>query len=219
MFIYELPISLYSFKLRLAMALKGAVIETREPPGGTYRSPEFRAINPAGTIPTLIDGDFILTETDAIVEYLDDTQIGSPLLPSDLKLRARTRMLSRWCDLRYEPAMRSLFPQIRCQDRDDDAIAAADTRLLASLALFEQALDEQGPFAIGARPGLADCGLVATSLWLAAIGPKLNLMAEPGDRLSRVIDAVRMCQATSELISSYELSIARFISSASRTSP
>jgi glutathione S-transferase len=213
MFIYELPISLYSFKLRLAMALKGAVVETREPPGGTYRSPEFRAINPAGTIPALVDGDFILAETDAIIEYLDETRIGSPLLPSDLKLRARTRMLSRWCDLRYESAVRSLFPQIRSPDRDNDAVVAADTRLLSSLGLFEQTLDEQGPYAVGTRPGLVDCGLAATSLWLAAISPRLKLTAEPGERLTRVMHAVRDFPATSELISTYELSIARWISS------
>ena len=60
MYVIELPISLYSFKLRLAIALKGASIEGREPPGGTYRSAEFRKINPAGTIPVLVDGDFIL---------------------------------------------------------------------------------------------------------------------------------------------------------------
>ncbi|MCA3514127.1 MAG: glutathione S-transferase N-terminal domain-containing protein, partial [Rhodobacter sp.] len=55
MHIYQLPISLYSFKLRLALKLKGLDIELRDPPGGSYRSPDNLAINPAGTIPALID--------------------------------------------------------------------------------------------------------------------------------------------------------------------
>lgn len=210
MFIYDLPISLYGFKLRLAMALKGAVIETREPPGGSYRSPEFRAIVPAGTIPVLIDGDFILSETDVIVDYLDDVGIGSPLLPSDAKLRARTRMLSRWCDLRYEATVRSLFSQFKSEKRDQGAIASADERLVAALALIEQALDERGPFAIGAHPGLADCGLTATSVWLSAISPKLGLAAKPGDRLARLVEAMRRHRATAELMPGYEETVSRW---------
>lgn len=211
MFIYDLPISLYGFKLRLAMALKGAAVETREPPGGSYRSPEFRAISPAGTIPALVDGDFILSETDAIVEYLDDAGIGSPLLPSDAKLRARTRMLSRWCDLRYEAALRSLFPQMKSPERDSGLIASADARLVAALALIEPALDEQGPFAFGARPGLADCGLAATSLWLSQIGPRLKLSAEPGVRLARLVEAMRMHRTTSDLMSRYQETVSRWM--------
>ena len=70
MLIYQLPISLYSFKLRLALRLKGIEIEMREPPGGGYRSDAYRAINPAGTIPALVDGQGLLAETDAIIEYL-----------------------------------------------------------------------------------------------------------------------------------------------------
>lgn len=211
MFIYDLPISIYGFKLRLAIALKGAAVETREPPGGSYRSPEFRAIIPAGTIPALVDGDFILSETDAIVEYLDDAAIGSPLLPSDAKLRARTRMLSRWCDLRYEAALRSLFPQVKSPERDSAAIVSADARLLAALALFEQTLDERGPFAIGARPGLADCGLAATSLWLSQIGPRLKLSAVPGVRLARLVESMRTHRTTAELMARYEETVSRWM--------
>lgn len=211
MFIYSLPISLYGFKLRLAVALKETTVETREPPGGSYRTPEFRAVNLAGTIPALVDGDFVLSETDAIVEYLDDAGIGSPLLPSDAKRRARTRMLSRWCDLRYEAAVRSLFSQVKKPERDSEILASADARLLAALALFEQALDAEGPFATGARPGLADCGLAATSVWLEAIGPRLELAAEPGVKLARLVDAMRTHKATAELMSTYEGTIAQWM--------
>ena len=211
MYVIELPISLYSFKLRLAIALKGASIEGREPPGGTYRSAEFRKINPAGTIPVLVDGDFILAESDAIVEYLDDARIGSPLLPSDPKERARTRMLSRWCDLRLEPAVRSLFPMVKSAEPDRAHIAATDTRIAAALELLEQSLDKEGPFALGTRPGMVDCGLVATATWLEGIRAKLNLSAEPGPNLARTIEAMSLHQTTGEMIRSYRMSIARWV--------
>lgn len=202
---------LYSFKLRLAIALKGSSIEGREPPGGSYRSAEFRNINPAGTIPVLVDGDFILAESDAIIEYLDDARIGSPLLPSDPKKRARTRMLSRWCDLRLEAAVRSLFPMIKSPEPDRARIAATDARIAAALELLEQSLDKEGPFSLGARPGLVDCGLVAIAMWLEGIRAKLNFSAEPGPKLARTIEAMLTHQATDEMIQSHRLSIARCI--------
>ncbi|MFA6265883.1 MAG: glutathione S-transferase family protein [Pseudolabrys sp.] len=204
MYLYELPISLYSFKVRLAIALKGASIELRAPPGGTYRSPEFRAINPAGTIPALVDGDFVLAESDAIVEYLDDMKCGAALLPEDPKRRARTRMISRWCDMRLEANIRVLFPMITPARRDLGIIAAADARIVAALDLFEQALDNDGPFAFGAEPGLVDCGLTAATLWLSAIAAHLPLSAKPGRKLQRTIDAMRANHTVATPIQLYE---------------
>jgi len=191
MVIYELPVSLYCFKLRLAIALKGAAVEFRAPPGGSYRSAEFRAINPAGTIPALVDGDFALAESDAIVEYLDEVHAGAPLLPSDPKQRARTRMLSRWCDLRLEPPIRSLFPAVKAAERDTAAIAAADERIAAALGLLEAALDDEEPYACGAKPGLVDCGIAASIVWLSALTPVLGLSARPGEKLTRAVEALQ----------------------------
>ncbi|MBM0103799.1 glutathione S-transferase family protein [Steroidobacter sp. S1-65] len=60
--------------------------------GETHR-PEYLAINPAGKIPTLVDGDFVLTESAAIVMYLAEKYPQHRLLPTDLKQRAE---LNRW---------------------------------------------------------------------------------------------------------------------------
>jgi glutathione S-transferase len=212
MFIYELPMSLYSFKLRLAIALKGAAIEARVPPSGSYRSDEFKRINPAGTIPVLVDGDFVLSESDAIVEYLDDRSVGAALLPADAQLRARTRMLSRLCDTRLEPHVRSLFSMVKPAGRDADAIAAADARIAAALTVFEHTLDEEGPSALGPAPGLADCGLTATAIWLSAITPALPLSARPGDRLARTVEAMQANQATAGMIDAYRALVDGWVS-------
>ncbi|MGL4438036.1 MAG: glutathione S-transferase family protein [Bosea sp. (in: a-proteobacteria)] len=185
MHIYQLPISLYSFKLRLALKLKGLDIELREPPGGSYRTPEYHAINPAGTIPAVIDGDLMLTETDSIIEYLEDRGEGTALFPINIKQRARMRMLSRWVDLRLEAAIRSLFGQVAPVGRNPGAIASADKRITDALALIEGAMDEAGPFMLGAKSSMADCGLVASLCWLDALATPLALTSTPGARMTR----------------------------------
>lgn len=55
---------------------------------GEGRKPEFLALNPGGKLPVLVDGDFVLTESGAIVAYLADKFPASGLLPADPKLRA-----------------------------------------------------------------------------------------------------------------------------------
>lgn len=190
MHVVELPISLYSFKLRLALRLKSAAIEAQPPPGGSYRSAAFALVNPAGTIPTLVDGDFWLSESDAIIEYLDDAGIGLTLRPADLRQRARDRMLSRWIDLRFEPALRKLFAQIAPAGRVPADIRSADALIEASLALLEQGLDPDGPYASGTRPGLADCGLTASASWLTRLQHPLGLTSRIGPHAARAVAAI-----------------------------
>lgn len=212
MHIYQLPMSLYSFKLRLALNLKGIVIELRDPPGGSYRTADYRAINPAGTIPALIDGDLMLTETDSIIEYLDDAGRGIPLLPSDIRARARTRMLSRWIDLKLETAIRSLFGSVVPSGCDKAFVASKDQVITGHLALIEEAMAETGPFMLGPIPGMADCGLVACLCWLKAIDAPLALAARPGERMARTFAALADDARLAPEIAGYRLLVDAWVS-------
>jgi glutathione S-transferase len=60
---------------------------------GENRSPEFLAINPAGKLPVLVDGDLVLTESAAIVWYLAEKHSDKGLLPKDVRERAQVQ---RW---------------------------------------------------------------------------------------------------------------------------
>jgi len=64
-----------------------------DPTKGELRRPEFLAVNPAGKLPVLVDGDFILTESVAIVLYLAEKYPEKGLLPSGLRARAE---VNRW---------------------------------------------------------------------------------------------------------------------------
>jgi glutathione S-transferase len=64
-----------------------------DPTKGEHRRPEFLAVNPAGKLPVLVDGDFILTESVAIVLYLAEKYPEKGLLASGLRARAE---VNRW---------------------------------------------------------------------------------------------------------------------------
>jgi glutathione S-transferase len=60
---------------------------------GEHRNPDFLGLNPAGKVPVLVDGDFVLTESVAIVLYLADKFPDRGLLPADPQQRA---LVNRW---------------------------------------------------------------------------------------------------------------------------
>ncbi|WP_306046204.1 glutathione S-transferase family protein [Nioella sp. MMSF_3534] len=183
--LYGLPISVYSCKLRLALALKEIDLPETPPPGG-YASATYRALVPQGTIPALVEGDFVLTESDAIVEYLDETGIGRPLLPREPRARARARALSRLVDTRLEPAVRALFPLVGAGQPVPEA---ARNAILRPLEMLEK-LAGDGPFLSGfSHPGLPDCGLWAVGAVLGTLDEVLGLHL-PQPALIRAGDGV-----------------------------
>ncbi|CAN1558191.1 Gst Glutathione S-transferase [Rhabdaerophilaceae bacterium] len=201
--IYQLPVSLYSFKLRLVLRLKGLTIPLVEPPGGTYRSADYRAINPAGSIPALVDGPFVLAESEAIIEYLEDLGVGSPLYPADLRMRAKSRMLSRWHDFRLEPAVHSLFAHVSRETRNAGVVEEANTRIGDALTLIESCLDGAGPFALGERPTGVDCALAASLVWIEVFTPVFGLRLPPHPRALRGLAALSNDPKTTNEMADY----------------
>lgn len=213
----QLPISLYSFKVRLALVLMRADVTLVEPPDGTYRSPAYRALVAPGTIPALLGPDGVLTESDAIIEYLDETVAGSRLMRGSAARRARIRMLTRLNDLRLEVAVRSLFGHIAPAKRDIAEIARARERIVEALGVVEWALDPKGPFAIDDTASMADCAIAATSSWLAALQPDLLPGLALGPRFARVLDTLRTDPVTGPHVTAYAKSVATWIDERKRS--
>jgi len=132
-----------------------------------------------GTIPALAHDGFFLSESEAMLEYLEEVFPQRPLLPADAQQRARVRMLARWHDLQVEPRVRALFPLIR-----DPAQRLRLPELRAALQDRLQRLAEgcsPAPFLAGREPSLADCGFAVTlplaSVLLQRLGQTLELPA------------------------------------------
>jgi maleylpyruvate isomerase len=87
-----------AYRVRIALNLKGLDYEyapvhlLRD--GGQQLQPDYRALNPDGIVPTLIDGDDVLTQSLAIIEYLDETHPEPPLLPRSPADRAFVRSIA-----------------------------------------------------------------------------------------------------------------------------
>src|SRR5436309_12709798 len=89
--------SINVLKIRVALAEAGAAYEyvAVNLAAGEQRDPAFLAVNPHGKIPVLVDGDFVLPESDAILWYIAESFPAAKLLGSTPRDRARAL---EWCD-------------------------------------------------------------------------------------------------------------------------
>jgi maleylpyruvate isomerase len=87
-----------SYRVRIALNFKGLAWETAlvdlRAPASAQHTPEFRAVNPHGLIPVLTDGEQVISQSLAIVEYLEETHPQPQLLPRSAAERALVRSLA-----------------------------------------------------------------------------------------------------------------------------
>jgi len=87
-----------AFRARIALNLKGLKADYRfvhlVKDGGQQHKPEFKAVNPQGFVPALVDQGHTITQSIAIIEYLEETHPNPPLLPKDPVGRARVRAMA-----------------------------------------------------------------------------------------------------------------------------
>jgi len=94
-----------AYRVRIALGLKGLAYEQVSinlmPSVLEQKSDDYKALNPQGRVPFLIDGDISLSQSPAILEYLDEAYNDMLLLPADMDERARVRQLSSivGCDI------------------------------------------------------------------------------------------------------------------------
>ena len=160
MILYALPVSTYSAKVRIALGIKGIDYEMAPPPGG-YGSPEYKAIVPVGTIPGLRDGDFVISESEVITEYIEEKYPDPPLLSGNAGQRARQRFLARFHDLWLEPHLRATFAHVDPARRDEAVLGECLDRYRARLDQLESLVDPD-PWLGGKTIGVADCAFPAT---------------------------------------------------------
>jgi glutathione S-transferase/GST-like protein len=95
--------------------------------------PEYLRVNPDGTIPALVHGDLVLTESTPMMEYIDEAFDGPPLRPSDPRERWRMRWWMRFFDSYFGPSLSmigwSVFVGPAARERDPAELRAAIERI------------------------------------------------------------------------------------------
>jgi maleylpyruvate isomerase len=155
-----------AYRVRIALNLKGLAVEhrCRHLRKGEQREPSYLALNPQGLVPTLelADGT-ALTQSLAIIEWLDETYPEPPLLPSDPLRRARVQAFAQVlaCDTHPVQNLRVLN-RLRALGHAEEAVTAwaGDVNAEGLAACERLVAEETGPFCFGAAPTLADLCLV-----------------------------------------------------------
>lgn len=141
---------------------------------GEGRSPEYLRINPSGKIPALVEGDFVLTESNAILTYLSDAHGDARLQSRDPKARARIAQWLHFESAHWQPVLSTLLAAVVGHRLFPDrvpapasAVAWDDERVRPLLAALEASLSAQ-PFVAGAALSLADFALGGMTTYFRA---------------------------------------------------
>lgn len=157
-----------AYRVRIALNLKGVAYESVAvhlvKDGGQQRQESFRLLNPQKLVPVLmLDDGAALTQSLAIIEYLDEVLPEPRLLPADPLARARVRALSLSiaCDIHPLNNLRVLQYLKAVLGHDQAAVDSWYRHWLTEgLAALEAQADPKGPYLCGDQVTMADLVLV-----------------------------------------------------------
>ena len=154
-----LPLVLYSYR-RCPFAIRVRV--TLEEKNLTYltleeklsaKSPELLRMHPEGRVPLLLHGTLVFYESSIITEYLEDQFPDPPLMPKSAELRAKTRLLTYWCNTVFKTDLdiyKYRFNQLGLDEKN-----SLKTRFLRYFKQIENEL-LNNPYLLGNELTLAD---------------------------------------------------------------
>ena len=156
-----------AYRVRIALNFKGIAYEaiaihlTKD--GGRQKSPDYRAVNPQMRVPALtLEGGEVLTQSLAIIEYIDETHPKPPLLPADPLQRAKVRALADLIACDIHPLNNLIALQYLKRELKHEQ-PAIDTWyhhwILEGFAALE-AMIQPKPYAFGREVTLADLCLI-----------------------------------------------------------
>ncbi|KAF5772401.1 putative glutathione transferase [Helianthus annuus] len=149
---------------------------------GEQHTPEYKAINPMCQVPTIVDGDFTLFESHAILIYLSSKYPGvaSHWYPSDLVERAKVHSVLDWhhANLRRGSVgviVNNVMLPLNGVPSNPKAAEEAETTLEKALTVLETFWLKDGPFLAGrSQPSIADLNLVSEVMELELLSEELH---------------------------------------------
>jgi glutathione S-transferase len=183
--------SFNTLKLRVALAEAGADYELIpiDLDKGEQQAPEFLRVNPHGKVPVLVDGDFALPESDAILWYIGEKYPEAKLLPpsdgAEAARQARARVL-QWCDfasttLYYAYSQFWNYALGAESDRNAKLAEAALGKIARGIGVMETVLGTR-PWLAGPSYSLADLSNASVVFALKRRLPSDPLAAAPAVR-------------------------------------
>lgn len=166
--LFAQPMSAYCAKVIIILELKGLEYKVIAPQGG-YSSKAYRETVPSGTIPAIRIGEFILHDSDAIANYLEDRYPEPSLRPENIEQRAKLNAFSNFHDTKLEPILRQTYSLVsQPRETRETAVKDLQVRLADSLSRLE-GLISPAPFLGGGSISLADCGYPLTFAYIERI--------------------------------------------------
>ncbi|WP_185268226.1 glutathione S-transferase family protein [Halopseudomonas xiamenensis] len=169
--LHGFAVSNYFNMAKLALLEKGVDFEINTIHAS--QTPEFLAMSPRGKVPCLETEQGFINETNVILEYIEETQGGKALLPSDPFARARVRALTKEIELYIELPARSCYPEVFFGGKVDQATKdKAQAELLAGVAALRRHASF-APYVAGSEMTIADIMFLFSIDLARAVGRKL----------------------------------------------
>lgn len=171
--LYHNPLSPNVRRVRLAAAVLGIKLDEQKLDfaKGEHKSADYLALNPNGAVPTLVDGDFVLTESRSIMQYLASKKPESGLLPKDEAARADVTRWQFWDAAHFSPQLgtlafeKMLKPMMGLGEADEGKVKEALSGFRRFAAVLNARLQGK-QYIVGNALTLADL-TVASSLMYA----------------------------------------------------
>jgi glutathione S-transferase len=170
--LYLNPLSPNVRRVRLTAAVLGLELEEKllDFAKGEHKNPEYLALNPNGAVPTLVDGDFVLTESRSIMQYLASKKPESGLLPKDEAARADVTRWQFWDSSHFSPQLgtytyeKLIKGMIGLGEPDVAKLTEALTNFRRFAAVLNQRLEGR-QYVVGNGLTLADLTLASSLMY------------------------------------------------------
>ncbi|MFT3735175.1 MAG: glutathione transferase [Rhodocyclaceae bacterium] len=159
-------------------------LETVDLGSGANKSPYYAAASLTQRIPTLVDGDFTLSESSSITEYLHETLPGTPLYPSEPRERARARQVQAWLRSDLMPIRQERSTEVVFYGRIGEPLSVAAQAAMEKLFTAASALLSHGDENLFGAWCIADVDLALM----------LNRLIMHGDTVPEHLAAYAQCQ-------------------------
>lgn len=178
--LYLNPLSPNVRRVRLTAAVLGMELEEKvlDFTKGEHKSPEYLALNANGAVPTLVDGDYVLTESRAIMQYLASKKPESGLLPKDEAERADVTRWQFWDAAHFSPQMgtlvfeKALKQMFGLGDPDPAKVKEALTSFQRFAAVLNKRLEGRD-YVVGKKLTLADLTLASSLMYAQKVDVSL----------------------------------------------